>query len=153
MPLDPISALGVAGNVIQLVDCTAKLVFTDTELHHNQTPVGHGELEAAAIQLRDLRLSMEDSFETIDQPTEEDELGPSITPLSSLREAYSSCVECANAVTEAIEKLTVSGEKPKWKSFRHALLTVSGKDALDATSQRLVNARQQLTFFLLLPAQ
>lgn len=153
MPLDPVSALGVAGNVIQFVDFTARLISTGTELYRNKTLVEHTELKAAAEQLRDLQLSMEQSSNEVEKITEDDDLQAEAIPLSNLREAHSSCVECANDIVTAVEKLTVSGANQKWKSFRHALSSVLKRDKLDATSQRLSNARQQLIIFLLLYAE
>lgn len=124
--------------------------FHNTDLYRNKTLIEHAKLKAAAKQLRDLKLGIEQASSGVDQPTNGDERqGPTIS-LSNLREAYSSCVACANDVVEAVEKLTVSGENQKWKSFRHALSTVFKKDRLDAISQRLADARQQLILFLLL---
>lgn len=153
MPLDPVSALAVASNVIQFVDFTAKLISTGTEIYRNNSSVEHAELKAAAEQLRDLQLSMKHSSDDIDKIKEDGDMQNGAIPLFNLREAHASCVECANNIIAAVEKLTVSGGHRKWKSFRHALTSVLKEDKLDATSQRLSNARQQLILFLLLYAQ
>jgi hypothetical protein len=49
--LDPITALGVAGNVIQFVDFGSKLVSNSISFYHGQDPVGHEQLRAHATQL------------------------------------------------------------------------------------------------------
>lgn len=152
MPVDSLSALRVASNVSQLVDFTARLISTGAVPYGNTTLVDHGELKAVAIQIRNLKFSVENSSEVVDEPTGGDEPETAVT-LSNLREAYSSCIECANAVLRAIEKLTVSKENHKWTNFRHALSSVFRKDNLDATSQQLANARHQLINFLLLHAR
>lgn len=153
MPLDPISALGIASNVIQLVDFTAKLVSVGTELYRNGALVEHTELKAAAKQLRDLKLSTEQSLNGVDDSTRTDDPQNHDDTLSSLRDAHSSCVKCANDVIEAVEKLEVTGKHQKWQSFRHALSTIFKKDKLDAACQRLAHARQQLILFLHMHAE
>jgi hypothetical protein len=49
--LDPITAVGVAGNIIQFVDFGSKLVSNSISFYHGQDPVGHEQLRAHATQL------------------------------------------------------------------------------------------------------
>ncbi|KIW78743.1 hypothetical protein Z517_08582 [Fonsecaea pedrosoi CBS 271.37] len=146
--MDPITAVSIAGNAIQFVDFTAKLISKGAELYKYNTLSEHVELRKAAVQLRSFQLphKLDDlrSLQTTSLTEDQSLL------LSQLEEAYSYCTDCAEQIIEAVGKLTVSGDHRKWKSFRHALSSVMGVSKLDDASRRLSNARQQLMLFLLL---
>lgn len=49
--LDPLSALGLASNVIQLVDFSARLVKKGTEIHLRGETVDNAKLQAVTVNL------------------------------------------------------------------------------------------------------
>lgn len=59
--LDPITALGLASNIIQLVDFASKLLEKSTEIRRNGEAVDHGRLRAAAVDLENLSRSIKTS--------------------------------------------------------------------------------------------
>ncbi|OAL32178.1 hypothetical protein AYO20_07946 [Fonsecaea nubica] len=145
--MDPITAVSIAGNAIQFVDFTAKLISKGAELYKYNTLSEHVELSQAAVQLRSFKLPHKlDDLRSLQTSLTQDQS----LLLSQLEEAYSYCTDCAEQIIEAVGKLTVSGDHRKWKSFRHALSSVMGVSKLDDASRRLSNARQQLMLFLLL---
>ena len=59
--LDPITALGLASNIIQLVDFASKLLEKSTEIRRNGEAVDHGRLRAADVDLENLSRSIKTS--------------------------------------------------------------------------------------------
>lgn len=150
MPLEPMSALAVASSVITFVDFTGKLISTGVELYQNDILIEHAELKAAAellLRLRDEAIQPR-GYRGIDHQGIDPQ--NSAVSLESLRQAQSYCVQCAEDVIGAVEKLTVTGQHRKWRSFRQALSSVLGSNKLDEFARRLADARQQFILFLLL---
>jgi hypothetical protein len=157
--LDPITALGVAGNVVQFVDFGFRLVSNSIELYRDRNLIQHAQLRDQARQLQTFNALLEKSLQEV--KAEEDAAQVSMrydltsakkpdtmTPLLGL--AIKHCNRCVEDLLAAIEKLTVSGTHAKWQSFRHALRSIIGEAGLEATTQRLSQAQQNLTLFLVL---
>lgn len=138
MPLEPLSALAVASSVITFVDFTGKLISAGVELYQNDTLVEHAELKAAAELLLSFRDKAIGPRRVSGIDYQGTDLHNSAVSLESLREAQSNCVQCAEDVIEALEKVTVTGQHRRWQSFRQALSSVLGSKKLDncATSIR-----------------
>ena len=156
--LDPITALGVAGNVVQFVDFGFKLVTNGIELYRNQNLIQHTQIREQARLLRGFNSLLEQSLQKIradhltkdsmrDRPVSA-EKHDAVSQLLSLALNY--CNGCIEELLSAIDKLTVSGPHAKWQSFRHALRSILGESGLETTTQRLSQAQQNVTLFLVL---
>ena len=150
---DPLSALAIAGNVIQFVDFTTRLISRATEIYRNDVLVEYAGIKVAAEQLRKLEIDLQTDARDFEALANNGELQKKAVPLNNLIEAHSNCVECAKVVIAAVDKLKVSGAKRKWKSFRLALNSVIGDNQLENANRRLSEARQQLVLFMLLYAE
>jgi hypothetical protein len=160
MVLDPVTALGVAGNIVQFVDFGCKLISNGFELYRNGNLVKHAQLAEHARQLHDFNAILEEKLRRlphVDQAEDEDGMTGTLLARKQrdalanlLRVAIDNCNQCATDLLDAIFKLTVSGSHTKWQSFRHALSSILGDNGLDLASQRLFRAQQNVTLFLIL---
>lgn len=165
--LDPVTAVGIAGNVVQFVDFGFKLISNSVELYRNSTLLEHAQLREQARQLQDFNGILTDRLERLNRDERHDEAlktrkllpsdiadqmsGERLEPLVSLlKVAIEHCNVCAAQVLEAVSKLTVSGPRHKWQSFRHALSSVIGDSGLIVANKRLSEAQQNVTLFLIL---
>jgi hypothetical protein len=154
MAIDPLTALGIAGNVIQFVDFASKLVSKGGQYYRSADGalLQHTELSAAAENLQRLSHGLGTSLR-IEQSI------PSTKPYEPLREynlaelglwhANSECYKLAKELSKALEDLKVSGKHRRWESFRQAFRTLWSEEKIETLSKRLDSARAQLVIHLL----
>ena len=167
MVLDPFTAIGLAANVVQFIDYGSKLISNGLELYRNGILLEQGQLRDQASQLQDFNDVLIIRLKEIDKSdspqarprvhkshkpkVKDDEPSPPDDPLVRLlRVAVEHCSLCAVQVVNAVGKLTVSGSHAKWQSFRHALSSTIGDSGLAIANQRLSEAQQNVTLFLIL---
>jgi hypothetical protein len=153
--LDPFTALGVAGNIVQFVDFTAKLISKSREIYESAegASVEHLDLEAIANNLSQLTERLQkDVQQHLLPPIDEG------VPLSETKEnraelqlgsINSKCSREADALLSILRDLKVDGEHKKWKSFRLALMTVWKEDQIKGVVSRLSKYRKDLDTELL----
>jgi hypothetical protein len=139
--MDPISAFGIAVNVIQLVDFTSKLVSEAEEIYRSGDGelIEHAELKTVTKDLLKLTLAVDSSIK-------ERKLGRKALSESE-REQERLGQECRHVASElltALNKLKVGGKHAKWNSMRQALRTVMRKNKIDQLEKRLDRYRQEL---------
>lgn len=144
--LDPMTALSLAGNIIQFVDFSTKLVAKGHELYNSAdgASVGNAELEAIAKDLQELherlRSSQADPSSTIQVPDSE----------IALRKLSDQCSGVAEELVDTLEKLKVQGTaNRRWKSFRQALKGLMKKEEVDAMAKRLQDFGEELNLHIL----
>lgn len=158
--LDPLTAFGVAANVIQFVDFGMKLVSTGNILYKNRSLIQHTELRQQAHQLvkfNEILKSRLWSFDHEDQSAETArQQGHSRRPTGPpdeiellLRSALNYSTACAEELLEIVNRLTVSGRHAKWQSFRIALSSLLDESHIEKTTQKLFQAQQKVQIFLL----
>ena len=165
--MDPITAIGLAGNVVQFVDFGFKLISNGVELYRNSTLIEHAQLRDQARQLKDFNAILTSRLDGVHRPdrswtlrkvlrsnwanARDEDLKLLDEPLVKLlRAAVEHCDLCATQVVDAVSKLTVSGSNAKWQSFRHALRSTIGDSGLSTANDRLAKAQQNVTLFLVL---
>ena len=148
--MDPVSALGLAANVFQLVDFTTKLIARGSEYHHRHKDGGSlqlAELNTAAENLAALTRTLDLSklhsldFEDATHSSDRDII------LSGLLKTSDQCRRLAQELSGALEGLTVPAGG--WKSFRQALSSLWSEEKINKLSARLADAREQLVVYLL----
>ncbi|KAJ9611172.1 hypothetical protein H2200_004355 [Cladophialophora chaetospira] len=159
MVLDPLSALGVAGNIVQFVDFTLRLVSKTDELYERGSLIQHEHLHRCAQQIQNFSSLLKSRL----TPFKEDDKGQrslttkgrsaneaqdEVTKL--LRVALSHCHESATELLKATSKLVIRDSNSKWQSFRQALNSIMSESALDVMTQRVFQAQQNVVMFLLL---
>ncbi|RYP50885.1 hypothetical protein DL768_003674 [Monosporascus sp. mg162] len=107
MALDPLTALGLAGNLIQFTDFTAKVVSGTSAIYQSSADISidNAIIESIAKDARSLS-SLIQGIE--DCPRE-------------LEELVVSCSKFAEDLLDLLAKLKIQGRKTKWKSFVAAL--------------------------------
>lgn len=109
------TALSVAGNIIQFVDFSIKLVAKSHELYKSAdgATVGNAELEAKAKTLQELYGRLKSSYAEQSSTTR---LTDSDVALRKLSER---CSGVAEELVNTLEKVKIQGTaNRRWKSFR-----------------------------------
>ena len=149
--IDPLSALGVAGNVLQVIDFGFQLVADGNQIYHSST--GALEEDRAADELaKDLegltkRLAESQNDWTKSHgnlPLEPDEV--------HLRNVCERCTEIAIELQRQLHKLRRhdGGKRRRLQSYKQALISVWRKDHIDAIATRLARYQQELDTHILI---
>jgi flagellar motility protein MotE (MotC chaperone) len=145
--LDPLTALSLAGTIVQFVDFSTKLVAKGHELHNSAdgASIGNAELEVMAKDLQELNRRLQKL-----QPSH----GTDETTLTdsnvALRKLSQQCSGIATELVDALDNLKVqSTSNRRWKSFRQALKGLMKKEEVDAIAKRLENFRDELNLHIL----
>ena len=136
--LDPITALGVAGNLVQFIDFGLKATSKEREIH-----------KSAAGTLQE-NIDIEAIAEDLAAVTKELELS-SVTPTSNSN-LDDVCVRCKKTEADllsALKALKVEGERSKVKSVRQALKAILGKKGVEEMKTRLEGFRDEMQFHVL----
>jgi len=136
--LDPITALGVAGNLVQFIDFGLKATSKAREIH-----------KSAAGTLQE-NIDIEAIAEDLAAVTKELELS-SVTPTSNsnLDDVCVRCKKTAADLLSALKALKVEGERSKVKSVRQALKAILGKKGVEEMKVRLEGFRGEMQFHVL----
>ena len=143
--MNPVSALGVASSVVQLVDFTHSLVRGTYEIYKSAS--GHS---AASVDLQSITIGLktlnDDLRLSLDRAASGKELSKSDAELQTL------CKNCNVATDElisALEKLKTQKNHSFWDSFGRALLTVWSKKEVEALQKQLDAFRQQISLHII----
>lgn len=128
--LDPVSAIGLAGNIITFIDFTSKILTESSRIYHSGTATAENlELEYIAESLRGFGV----------------QLNP--TPNGGFSATLEACKRVADELLQTIHALEPrNGRHKKWTSFCKALASVWHKDKILALQKRLSSLRDQVTF-------
>lgn len=147
--MEPLSALGVASNVIQFVDFAGKLISRTIHIYRARTTRDddeddHSHLERITRHLAEHNEAFKESLDMqqISQPAK----------LSSAdRDILRICTECEQITTKlltALDKLR-SEKVTVWNSFVDALRAVWSEGDIQTLRQTLDSYRQQISLYLL----
>jgi hypothetical protein len=137
--LDPLSAISLAGSVVQFVDFSGKIISRTRELVKSS----HGttqEAYNAEIVIRDLlRLSvnMKDGLRDIGATSQTD--GD-----KALEELCNGCIGLSERMIKRLEKLKLGDAAGKRRAFLHALKCVWSQKELESEEAQLSLYRNQL---------
>ncbi|RDL31835.1 uncharacterized protein BP5553_09237 [Venustampulla echinocandica] len=154
MPLDPLTALGVASNIIQCVDFTVGLISKTHEIYKSADGalVGNQDLEVIARNLVGLTENLQNDLNYHLLPLG----GPNSPSNTETRENVelgainTKCSEVATELLGALNKLKVAAKHSKWKSFRKALRSVWDEDKIQVVLVKLSGCRAALDTELLI---
>lgn len=145
MLLDPLTALSVAGTVVQFVDYATRLVSKGQQIYRS--------VDGALLENLELQTVTEDLFKLSNRLNTSVHQGVSSKQLSLDEQALESlaiaCRDIAQELLEHLERLKVKGETRKLKSFYKALKSVWNKADLDDLVERLSRYREELEVHLL----
>jgi hypothetical protein len=142
--MDPLTALSLAGTVVQFVDFGSRFCL---ELYKSKTGTltAYEVLELVTLDLRALIRKLQESF----PPAGPDHLNHLVDNhsemLGSFRRIYEKAAEVAEELLSRLGRLKVKGdEKRKWKSFEQALKGLWSNDELMRPSECLLALRKDL---------
>jgi hypothetical protein len=143
MVLDPLSALSLAGNVVQFIDFTSSILSESRRIYQSGAESSDNiALESVADSLRDFSTRLK-----LKPPNEDASLlnGPDEKVFAVL----GSCEEVASELLQAVQRVKPKdGLHRKWNSFRQALATVWQKEKLLGMQSRLSFIREQITLHI-----
>jgi hypothetical protein len=141
--LDPMTALSVAGTIVQFVDFSSKLLVKSREIYESASgaSMDNSQLEAITKDLEGLNARLRKPL-----PSQQS-LDDSDISLVKLGEQ---CASVAAELIHALEELKVRGTTHlRWKSFRKALKGVWKREEIEAITARLQNCREELNLHVL----
>jgi hypothetical protein len=147
--MDPLTALSVAGNVVQFVDFSCKLISASRQLYNNEELSVHAQAASAASDILDYTIKLRRTFRAPEGSatlTEDDLLLESI------------CKECDDVARDLLgrlDKLKVRSDKLKvpekntvgkviWPTLTAAFKSIWTQEDLLDIQERLKNYRSQI---------
>jgi len=138
--MDPLSALGLAGNIVQFIDFGSKLVCKGRQIYKSSEGAldQHVDLEAITGDLVLLSAKIEPSKygnqESNQQSKEE----------AVLLKLTTACNDVALTLLTTLNSIKVTGRHRRWKSVRQALKTQLNTEKIEELSRRLSRLREEL---------
>jgi hypothetical protein len=143
---DPLTALSLAGTVVQFVDFGIKILTQSVVLIRwggREEPDVVAELEEAITYLKDLCAKL-------NQPALSNILSSSEPPeREPLERLCGASVTLAGQLLDRLGKLKVEGKHRKWNCFREAINWAWNEDALKHLLERLSTLRQIVEMHIL----
>lgn len=140
MVLDALTAVGLAGNIIQFIDFSIKLVSKSREIYKSADGalIENKHLEETTTDLNQIQNTLRESLEAklaSNQFTQDEK---------ALADLNEKCLEVAATLLEKLEDLKASSPRKRWKSLRQALKSVWSKEAVDSLSWTLKGLREEI---------
>ena len=149
--LDPLTALGVAGNVLQIIDFGIRLVSEGNEIHRsaNGTLEENRAAEELAKDLESLTRDLSKSQENWIKAHGATQLDPEEI---RLRNICDKCTEIAVDLNIHLQKLKVpeGAKHRKLKSYKQALVSVWRQDKVEDIARRLAKYQDAINTHVLL---
>jgi hypothetical protein len=146
--MEPLTALGLAGNVVQFVSFAFDLVFKTKEIYCSSEDTTGNVLTLEEIhnQLREMSADLEASSQNDPNTQPHYEI---VKRLTKIKDLSTSCKIESDSLLALVEKLKVkSGPGRKWRSFKAALLTIWKNDELAKLLKRLRQTQASVTMEL-----
>lgn len=136
MVLEPLSALGVVGNVAQLIEFFCKLLSESRELYNSA--------DGSSANLRVLEDVTKDLWHLGKNLVSSCENGTASGD-EKLNQLASQCKEMTDDLLRTLEQLKVKGSNRKFKGFVQAVRSVGKKGQIEGFEKRLDKLRGQLS--------
>lgn len=132
--MDPLTALGLASNVIQVVDFSIRLVSKGVEIYKDGSLAENVDAEEITQSLKGLNGKLQRSIQDSKCG------GPLSEEDQSLMGLCANCESVANQLLTRLGQIKVTGKHRKWKSVRQALK----KDEVEELARRLSMYRSEI---------
>ena len=141
--MDPLTAVGLAGNIITFIDLSSKVLSTAKQLCDSASGATseNNELESLTKNLKDL------ADRTRRKPfniSRNGNFSLNITSETVLDNLSQQCIQVADELLETLESVKVKGDGRILKSAIQAVKTVWKQDNIDAIQRRLDRISKQL---------
>jgi hypothetical protein len=130
---DPLTAIGLVGNIVQFIDFGCKIVSKTTETYKSADGVlkENADLEIVTNDL----ISINTILTTSSAATSAD---------PALENLCLGCVEVSTELLAALAKVKAGKDPTKWRSVRKALRSVWSKDKISSLEARLGGFRDEV---------
>jgi hypothetical protein len=144
--MDPLTALSVAGTIVQFVDFGTKIVRGTYHMYNSATgalPVNE-ELEIITRDLAVLVTKLRQPLQAEDAPT-----GRLHNTLQvALQSLCDDCVRVADKLITRLDSLKVQGRHQVWRSFQHAIKAAWAQKEVDELAATLSKYRASIQTYL-----
>src|SRR5450432_3540739 len=140
--MDPLTALSIAGTIVQLVDFGSRIIGGTYRVHRSTTgalPVNEElelitrDLAALARKLRYLSRQEDASLSSVQ-----------ITQTKALQSLCDACIRLADQLLTRLNGLKIQGRHQVWRSLQHAVKAAWAQKELDDLTTRLSACRKSL---------
>lgn len=135
--MDPVAALGLAGNIVQFVDFSCKII-RDTRSLYGSTTGATAENDIITAIASDL-ISLNNALTA---PTASGAIPESVSSLAS------DCKDVATELLKTLDKIKVQAPHQKWKSFMQALRSVWKKEQVEIFVKGMERLRNETQYHL-----
>jgi len=137
---DPLTCIGLAGNIVQFLDFSIKIVAEGYQIYDSATGTAkiNEDAEFVASDLVSITERLGDSLKPPGIITVLNQNEQRLDDLSL------KCAQIAQELIEKLEKLRIKGKKTFWKGLGKALRRAWSKDEIDRIQSRLENLREEL---------
>ena len=129
--LDPMSALGLACNIIQIVDFSLEAVAKFRELCKDGASSGNRELEDMTVRLKDIRANLV----TVNPTTRRSR--PVFVDDKELQALAEECCKTADELTAELDTLKISGPNKRRQAVPKFFRSIRRKSVVEAIQRRL----------------
>ena len=133
MVLDPLTAIGLVGNIVQFVDFSSRIVSKTRQLYQSA--------DGALTENVDTETVTKDLIEL---NTKLQARGSHTSGISPLEKLSTACNNVGNELITALGKVKVDGKKGRWKSTRKALRSVWSQEKIEGIEKRLAGFRDEM---------
>lgn len=140
--MDPLSALSLAGTVIQFVDFGTKLLLNSKELFYSTHGSAFNRTEEVGLAIADLE-QLQSNLATINNlrlGTSDDDLGQSLESVAK---------ECQDLLEELLEHLRAAQTRAGSYGILRTFKVARRQEELDRLGQRLSNLKAEFNLILL----
>jgi hypothetical protein len=144
--LDPLTALSVAGTVVQFVDFSCKLLSHAYEIHESTSGI-----TSVNKELERVTSNLSEQLVKLSRPLSVDGVSGCLTADEARLEML--CSECGDIGRELLQKLRRlkgKGKRNAWESFSKAIQAAWNKNEIDALVQRLRNFKDALELHVMI---
>jgi hypothetical protein len=143
--LDPMTAVSLAGTIVQFLDFTSKVISKNRKLSRSVTRPQQevDSLEVATKDFLELSEKLKDGIRVVDAngTLSKDDL--------DFQYLCNGCIAVSMKMLERLGKLKVEAGDGKWRVAKQAIRTVWSEKELVELSDQVLNLRRQLYFRIL----
>jgi len=146
--MDPVSALGVAGNVIQLVQFSASIIKSFLSFYNDLGPEGlPPRYEDYIFRARDLESS---NVELKKKLTPKGLKRPLTTTERDIVTVTDECIKVAKLLLRTLETFKAANDDGRWAKALNAFKASRNNDKIQSLLQQLQSLREQLLLNIVL---
>jgi hypothetical protein len=134
--MDPVTALGLAGNIVQFLDFSTKLVGKAHDIY--KSPDGSLAENLDFEKVGQTMRILHSKLQTESNPSYDSEMEGLLDGICA------SCDATAKELLEILDTLKIQGKKTAWRSMQHAIKCIKGKATVLEIHGRLTHLRDQL---------